>query len=255
MNTFVNEGSNSVEFWNSVTGTTGDAQGILNALPRAEQALLRPKLEFFPLKAHQVLHEAGEVIKHAYFIENGLVSILNVQGDEKCVEVGTIGSGGLAGLPVVDGFVTSPHRTVSHAVGSAHRIEAADLREVMARCPELTLTLHRYQQQLMVQTMHLAACNALHEVEQRLARWLLMGHQLLGTDLPVTQELLGQLLGTRRSSVTVAAGLLQKAGALSCSRGKITILDIAKLKSAACGCYPLMRQRLETWSLQPQAAA
>jgi CRP-like cAMP-binding protein len=107
----------------------------------------------------------------------------------------------------------------------------------------------------MVQTMHLAACNALHEVEQRLARWLLMGHQLLGADLPVTQELLGQLLGTRRSSVTVAAGLLQKAGALSCSRGKITILDIAKLKSAACGCYPLMRQRLETWSLQPQAAA
>ena len=98
MNTFVNEGSNSVEFWNSVAGTTGDAQGILNALPRAEQALLRPKLEFFPLKAHQVLHQAGEVIKHAYFIENGLVSILNVQGDEKCVEVGTIGSGVLAGL-------------------------------------------------------------------------------------------------------------------------------------------------------------
>ena len=113
MNTFVNESSNSLEFWNSVAGSSAYAQGILSALPRAEMAVLRPKLEFHPLKAHQVLHEAGEVIKHAYFIENGLVSILNVQGEEKCVEVGMIGSGGLAGLPVIDGFVKIHNKTSS----------------------------------------------------------------------------------------------------------------------------------------------
>ena len=255
MNTFVNEGPHSPELWNAVGGTNGFTQGVLSALPRAEVALLRPKLEFFPLKAHQVLYEADEPIKHAYFIENGLLSILNVQADEKNVEVGTVGSGGFAGLPIIDGLPMSPHRVVSHAVGTAQRIDGNHLRELMPRCPQLSLALHRYQQQLLLESMQLAACSALHEVEQRLARWLLMGHDLFGADLPVTQEVLGQLLGTRRSSVTVAAGLLQKAGALSCSRGRITILDLAKLKSAACGCYPLVRQRLAAWSIQPQAAA
>src|SRR5215475_6709691 len=254
MNTFVNEGT-SLEFWNPLTGTSGFTQGILSTLPRGELALLRPKLEFFPLKPHQVLHEADEPIKHAYFIESGLLSVLNVQADEKNVEVGTVGSGGFAGLPIVDGLLMSPHRVVSHAVGAAQRIDGSHLQELMPRCPQLSLALHRYQQQLTLEFMQLAACSALHEVEQRLARWLLMGHDLLGADLPVTQEILGQLLGTRRSSVTVAAGLLQKAGALSCSRGRITVLDLAKLKSAACGCYPRMRQRLAAWSVQPQAAA
>jgi CRP-like cAMP-binding protein len=112
------------------------------------------------------------------------------------------------------------------------------LQELLPRCPQLNLELHRYGQRLMVQCMQLAACNALHEVEQRLARWLLMSHELLGsTKLPITQDVLGQLLGTRRSSVTVAAGMLQKAGIVSCARGSITILDVGKLESAACGCY------------------
>jgi CRP-like cAMP-binding protein len=255
MNTFVNESSNSMEFWNTTTGANGNGQGILNTLPRAELALLRPRLEFFRLQPHQVIQEADEAIKHAYFIENGLLSILNVQADEKNVEVGTLGSGGFAGLPIIDGFAISPHRTVSHANGAAQRIDVDHLQELLPKCPQLLAGLHRYQQHFMLQSMQMAACNALHEVEQRLARWLLMGHDLLGPEMPVTQEVLGQLLGTRRSSVTVAAGLLQKTGALTCARGRITILDLDKLKTAACTCYPLIRQRLETWNIQPQAAA
>jgi CRP-like cAMP-binding protein len=231
VDTFVNEGATPLEQWNALDGTSGLTQGIISALPRAELALLRSKLQHFPLKAHQVLQEADEVIESTYFIQNGLLSILNVQTDEKNVEVGTIGSGGFVGLPVVDGLATSPHRIVCHAVGAAHRIDTGDLQELMPKCPQLMIALHRYQQHLMVHSMQLAACNALHEVEQRLARWLLMAQELLGAELPVTQEVLGQLLGTRRSSVTVAAGMLQKAGALSCSRGRITILDLAKLKS------------------------
>src|SRR5262249_19117156 len=122
MNTFINDGSTLPELWNPVSEARGFAQGMLAALPHTELALLRPKLEFFPLKAHQVLQEADEVIRHGYFIESGLLSILNIQGEEKSVEVGAIGSGGFVGLSAIDGFETSPHRIVAHSDGAAHRI-------------------------------------------------------------------------------------------------------------------------------------
>jgi CRP-like cAMP-binding protein len=256
MNTFINDGSTLPELWNPVSEASGFAQGMLAALPRAELALLRPQLEFFPLRGHQVLQESDEAIRHGYFIESGLLSILNVQVDEKNVEVGAMGCGGFVGLTVIDGFETSPHRIVSHSEGAAHRIAVDRLRELMPRCPQLVLSLHRYSQRLLMQSMQLAACNALHEVEQRLARWLLAGRELLrSNELPLTQDILGQLLGTRRSSVTVAAGMLQKAGAISCTRGRITILDTAKLQSMACECYALVQQRLGSWSIASQAAA
>ena len=256
MDTFVNDGPAPLEPLSSVMGNRGFTQGILATLPRSEVGLLRPKLEFHRLKAHQILQEVDDVVSHAYFIENGLLSILNAQMSAKSVEVGMIGVGGFAGLPAIDGLATSPHRILSQADGSAHRIDTKSLQDLLPRCPQLNLELHRYGQRLMVQSMQLAACNALHEVEQRLARWLLMSHELLGsTDLPVTQDVLGQLLGTRRSSVTVAAGMLQKAGIVFCTRGRITIVDLEKLESAACECYVLMKQRLGNWRVEPLAAA
>jgi len=256
MNTFVNDGPASLEPLSSVMADKGFTQGILAALPRTELALLRPNIEFIRLKSRQVLHEVDDAIRYAYFIENGLLSVLNVQMSGKNVEVGAIGAGGFAGLPVIDGLATSPHRILSQAEGAAYRIDPLSLQELLPRCPKLNVELHRYGQRLMLQSMQLAACNALHEVEQRLARWLLMSHELLGSmELPVTQDVLGQLLGTRRSSVTVAAGMLQKAGIVSCARGRITIMDLGKLESAACECYVLMKQRLGNWSIEPQAAA
>ena len=256
MNTFVSDGPASLEPLSAKTGNRGFTQGILVTLPRSEVALLRPKLEFLRLKARQILQEVGDVVRHAYFIENGLLSILNVQMSGKNVEVGMIGVGGFAGLPAIDGLATSPHRILSQADGGAHRIDTTSLQELLPVCPQLNLELHRYGQRLMVQSMQLAACNALHEVEQRLARWLLMSRELLGSmELPVTQDVLGQLLGTRRSSVTVAVGMLQKAGIVSCARGRITIMDLGKLEGAACECYLLMKERLGNWSLEPQAAA
>lgn len=256
MDTFINDGQTPHEPFSSVTNDRGFAEGILAALPRGELALLRPKLEFIRLSGRQILHESEDVIRHVYFIERGILSILNVQMSGKKVEVGVIGGGGFVGLPVIDGLATSPHRIQAQADGAAHRIDATSFQEMLPRCPQLNLGLHRYAQRLMVQSMQLAACNALHEVEQRLARWLLMGHELLGSmELPVTQDVLGQLLGTRRSSVTVAAGMLQKAGIVSCARGRITIMDLEKLESEACECYVLMKQRLGNWSIEPQVAA
>jgi CRP-like cAMP-binding protein len=256
MDTFLNDSLASLEPLNPTNGNGGYTEGILAALPRAELALLSPKLEFVRLTARQIVYEADGDIRHAYFIESGLLSLANVQVSGKNVEVGVIGGGGFAGVPVIDGLTASPYRIQSQVEGAAHRIDVSNLQELLPRCPELNLELHRYGQRLMVQSMQLAACNALHDVEQRLARWLMMGHELLGsTELPVTQEILGHLLGTRRSSVTVAAGMLQKAGIVSCTRGRIVILDVEKLESVACECYRLMKQRMGSWSVEPQAAA
>jgi CRP-like cAMP-binding protein len=226
---------------------------MLGKLPRVELDLLRPKLDLVPLKMHQVLHEAGDKIRFGYFVGMGLLSIVSIQPNGKSVEVGLIGTGGFAGMPVVDGFSTSPHRCVVQTDGTAYRIEAAALQDVLPSCPELHAELNRYGQYLALQAMQIAACNGLHEVEARLARWLLMGQELHGSnELPLTQDLLGQMLGTRRSSVSLAASALHRAGIIAYRRGKVTILDTAKLQSAACKCYELMKSRLDAWLAESQ---
>ncbi len=228
---------------------------ILGKLPRIELDMLRSKLEFTPLRMHQILHEAGDKIRFAYFIESGLISVVNLQPDGKSVEVALIGRGGFTGLPVVDGFSTSPNRYIIQAEGTADRIEATALRELLPQCPQLNLELHRYSQRLTMQAMQIAACNGLHEVEERLARWLLMSHELLGSnELPLTQDLLGQMLGTRRSSVSLAAGTLHKAGIITYRRGRVTVLDKAKLQNASCECYQLIKQHLGNWATEVQHA-
>jgi CRP-like cAMP-binding protein len=119
----------------------------------------------------------------------------------------------------------------------------------------LNLELHRFGQRLAMQAMQIAACNGLHEVEERLARWLLMSHELLGSnELPLTQDLLGQMLGTRRSSVSLAAGTLHKAGIITYRRGRVTVLDKAKLQNASCECYQLIKQHLGNWAAETQPA-
>jgi CRP-like cAMP-binding protein len=228
---------------------------ILGKVPRTELDLLRPRLEFVPLRTHQILHEAGDKIRFAYFVESGLISVVNLQPDGKSVEVALIGRGGFTGLPVVDGFSTSPNRYIIQAEGTADRIEATALRELLPQCPQLNLELHRYGQRLTMQAMQIAACNGLHEVEERLARWLLMSHELLGSnELPLTQDLLGQMLGTRRSSVSLAAGTLHKAGIITYRRGRVTVLDKAKLQNASCECYQLIKQHLGNWAIETQHA-
>jgi len=256
MNASTSDVANFVQSRNGDYGTKTSKAGLLSTLPAGELAILQPKLEFVRLRIHQVLHEAGSTMKSAYFVERGLLSLITVQSNGKGVEVGLVGSGGFAGLPLVDGFTTIPNRIMAQTEGTAHRIDAGALRELLPRCPNLELGLHRFGQQLMVQVMQIAACNALHEVEQRLARWLLMSYDLLGSkELPLTQDILGQLLGTRRSSVTVAAGSLQRGGMIACARGSITILDEIKLQHAACDCYLLIKQRLESWTSERQVAA
>jgi CRP-like cAMP-binding protein len=208
-------------------------------------------MEVVRLKLHQVLHEPGEVIRSGYFLNNGLGSLLTIHPDGKTVEVGLTGNEGFIGLPVIFGFKTSALRVVTQADGTAYRVEVDTLLRVLPGCPELEKHLQRFSMVLGMQSTQLAACNRLHDVTERLARWLLMSHDRIGgAILPLTQEFLAQMLGTRRASVTVAAGILQKAGWIEYSRGSVRIVNRPKLEEASCDCYDAIERQKKRWQVE-----
>jgi len=238
----------------SPTPPIADADGnpihneILLGLPPRERELLFSQMEFVRLKTHHVLREPGDTLKSAYFPNAGLVSILTVFPDGKSVEVGLVGKEGFIGFPLVAGFRTAPTRAIAQIAGSAFRVDGETLRGVLRQCSKLEQRLQRFSQVMTMQAMQIAACNRLHEVNRRLARWLLMSSDRIGSNsMPLTQEFLAQTLGTRRSSVTVAAGTLQKAGLITCSRGDVKIINRRKLEEAACECYGIMLRQIEEW--------
>ncbi|MFZ0980143.1 MAG: Crp/Fnr family transcriptional regulator [Candidatus Acidiferrales bacterium] len=227
------------------------ANEILLSLSPEQRGQMLSKLEMVRLKLHQVIHEPGETIKSGYFVNSGLISVLVVQPDGKSVEVGLIGREGFVGLPLLVGYRSSPTRTVTQADATAYRCDAEALREFVRQFPELGQQIHRFGQKLAMQSTQIAACNRLHDVEERLARWIAMSQdRILSDTLPLTQEFLGQMLGTRRSSVTVAAGILQKAGLISYTRGSVTILNRQKLEDAACDCYGIVQRQLKEWETE-----
>ena len=221
---------------------------ILLSLPDAERASLLPKLQFMSLPVHTMLNEATETIEFAYFINSGLASVLNVMKDGKSVEVGLSGKEGFIGLPLIAGFNTSSTRVVMQVGGDGYKVRARDIQAVLPLCPKLFMGLSRFSQQLGMQATQLAACNRLHEVNERLARWLLMSQDRLGGDLvPLTQEYLAHMLGTRRASVTVAAGALQKAGLITYKHGQVKIRNRGKLRQASCECYDSLTEQSAKW--------
>jgi CRP-like cAMP-binding protein len=221
---------------------------ILLGLPRAESVVLFPYLEYLPMPTHHVLHEAGQTITHGHFINSGLASVLNLMKDGKSVEVGLAGKEGFIGLPLIVGLSTSPTRVVAQVGGSAFRIRASDLKQVLRQCPKLQQELNRFAQTMAMQATQVAACNRLHEVEERLARWLLMSQDRLGGNrVPLTQEFLAHMLGTRRASVTVAAGILQRAGLIKYTRGEVDVVNRPELEDASCECYQSMVVQSGNW--------
>ena len=146
------------------------------------------------------------------------------------------------------GFQSSHSRVIVQIEGTAFRVRAVTLVALLRGCPVLEKRMHRYAQVLAMQASQVAACNRLHEVDERLARWLLMSQDRIGTDVvPLTQEFLAHMLGTRRSSVTVAATLLQKAGLIKYSRGSVNIVDRQALEAAACECYGTLVKQSSKW--------
>jgi CRP-like cAMP-binding protein len=221
---------------------------ILLSLPHKEYNQVFRRLEFIPLPTATVLHRPCEIIKFAYFINSGLASILIVMADGKSVEVGLTGKEGFVGLPLIVALKTGPTLVNMQVQGSGYRVDAKDFVELLGVCPALRNSLQRYSQQLAMQAAQVAACNRIHEVDQRLARWLLMSQDRLGGNLiPLTQEFLAHMLGTRRASVTEAAGRLQKTGMITYRRGQVLVENRDKLEAAACECYGAMIRQSRSW--------
>jgi CRP-like cAMP-binding protein len=183
-----------------------------------------------------------------------MASILNLMADGKSVEVGLIGKEGFVGLPLIAGYRTNPQRINTQAAGTAFRIDAGALQKALRQCPQLALALLRYSQDAAAQVTQIAACNRLHEVDERLARWLLMCQDRMDSNvLPLTHEFLAQMLGTRRASVSVAATILQRAGLIRYNRGHVTVLSRRGLEKASCECYAALREHLENWKEESRA--
>jgi CRP-like cAMP-binding protein len=226
---------------------------ILLGLPPKESQTLKSKLEFVRLKTHQVLHEPGDTLKSGYFCNTGLVSILTVFPDGKCVEVGLVGKEGFVGVPLVAGLRSAPTRALAQIEGTAFRVDSETLMALLRQCPKLERQLQQFSQNLAMQATQIAACNRVHEVDERLARWLLMSADRIGSNsVPLTQEFLAQMLGTRRASVTVAAGILQRAGLIAYTRGDVEIINRKKLEGVACECYGIMQKRITDWQADSQ---
>jgi CRP-like cAMP-binding protein len=211
---------------------------LLAALSPDDYALLRPHLEPVSLKLRQVLEPANKAIKHNYFLENGLASVIAIGSNGHRLEVGIIGRDGVTGLAVVIGNDRSPNETFIQVEGNGSRIRSGELREGMRKSTSLHSALLGFVHVFMVQTAHTALSNGTAKVEERLARWLLMAQDRLGGDeVPLTHEFLSLMLGIRRVGVTVALNQLARRGFVRLSRGRIQIVDRRGLTAAANGAY------------------
>jgi CRP-like cAMP-binding protein len=211
---------------------------VLASLPAPDIGRLAPHLAPVSLQSNRSLHDPGEVIDTVYFLEEGISSVVVEMEDGTTIEVGVIGRDGFVGLPAVMGNGRSTNRTFMQIPGHGFKVKARVLREQCETSSELRSCLQRAIQAFLVQTAQTAACNRAHELEARMARWLLMCHDRVQSDrMPLTHELLAMMLGTTRSSVTIAAGVLNKAGLIAYTRGYMTIQDRERLQQAACECY------------------
>lgn len=221
---------------------------LLEALPKNEFRRLLPDLQPSPLVFGKVIYEPGDLIRHVYFPMSGIVSLLAAVEDRATLEVGIVGREGVVGLPVFMGVKTSGNHAVVQGAGEAMRMKASAFRRESENGGPLPRLLRRYTHSRLTQIAQGAACNRFHPIEARLARWLLMTRDRMGTgEFQLTQEFLSNMLGVRREGVNKAAGALQQQNLISYSRGTLTILNRTGLNAAACSCYALIKAEYDTF--------
>jgi CRP-like cAMP-binding protein len=221
---------------------------LLAALPAKQYQHLLAELEPVTLTFGDILFEPGDNIRHVYFPNNSIISLLSAVGEREHLEVGIVGNDGMAGLPIFMGVNRSRSRGLVQGEGSAMRMKAAALRKELSNGSSLPKLLHLYTHSLLTQISQSAACNRFHPVNLRLARWLLMTHDRIeGDKFRLTQEFLSLMLGVRREGVTLAAGILQKQKLIRYSRGQIRILDRAGLEAASCKCYAVVKDEYDNF--------
>jgi CRP-like cAMP-binding protein len=221
-------------------------------MPDMVRARLLPHLEYVPLTPRAVLVESGAALTHAYFPHAGVICLMAALR-KGGAETATVGPEGFIGFEVLLGGRTASQRVLVQVAGSASRMPIETLAELAREDPQLRDLLLGYVQYFMIQVLQSVACNGLHSVLERCARWLLMAHDRAGTNsFQLTQEFLAELLGIQRPSVTIVARTLQKAGLIRYSRGLIAITDRAGLEEAACECYEMVRKAMNETLPKPR---
>ena len=216
---------------------------ILLSISDSEYNSLRPHLEYVRLPNHLVLHEGGEKLDFVYFLNRGLISLVVVMKDGRTAEAGVVGNEGYTGIPAIVGLSRGPLRAVVQVTGDGFRVKVGALQNTLESTPHLQMMLHRYAVVRSMQVAQTAACNRLHNIEQRLARWLLMTQDRVDSEsLPITHDFLATMLGTDRPTVSLAAGLLQKKGIIEYTRGAVKVVNRKKLEDSACECYGVIRR-------------
>jgi CRP-like cAMP-binding protein len=218
---------------------------LLLALPESDLKQLLPDLEHIELKREQVLIDADSSLDHVFFPDSGVISVVAVYPDGSIIEMATIGREGGTGFQAVFGAKTSTARLLVQVPGTAAKMPRQAFVRAMDALPAFLGVLRAHVLAFLEQVMVSAACNGAHNVRQRLARWLLMMRDRHdGDDLPLTQDLLAEMLGVHRPSITNAAQGLQRDGFIECGRRRVTILDRDGLVGASCECYRVVRSRI-----------
>ena len=216
---------------------------ILLSISDEEYSLIRPHLEFLSMPHHLSLYEPGEPLEFVYFPNSGMVSLVIATQDGKTVEVGEVGREGFAGTQAAVGINTNQVREIVQIAGDGFRMRISVLQSVLKSAPELERILTRYAVVQGMQFAQTAACNRLHNIEQRLARWLLITQDRVDSStLAITHDFLATMLGTDRPTVTLAAGILQDKRIIEYTRGAVQILSRTKLEACTCECYGVIQQ-------------
>ena len=214
---------------------------LLASLPAADFAQLAPALERVMLEVREVVFDVDQPITHVYFPESGVISVLGIMADGTAVETATVGPEGFVGLPVFLGTDRTSAQAFAQVPGPALWMTADAFRTAVDRSAALTRALHRYTQALFTLVAQSSACNRVHTMPERLARWLLHTHDRVGEDtFPLTHQFLSQMLGVRRATVTEGMGALQEAGSIAYEMGRVHVVDRAALERTACECYAII---------------
>src|SRR5438094_3888652 len=227
---------------------SGNPNRLLAALPAAEYTRILPSLTVIPLKLKEMLHKPGDPIREVYFPGGGFCSMLTVLEDGNMVEIATVGREGMVGVSaVLDGTPVTSAAMVQGETDTCYRMKVDPFRREVDRRGVFHELMAHYAQALFGFVAQCTACNAVHSVEQRLARWLLMARDRMGSDeFPLTQEFVAMMLGASRPTVTVVAGTLQKAGLIKYRHGHVTVVDRDNLEAASCECYRAATHLLES---------
>ena len=219
---------------------------LLEALPPASRSMMHSLLEPVSLPIRMVCYEPDTVPRHVYFVTSGMVSLVTTLSSGEVIEIGLVGREGMAGSLHLIGSSPVANRAFVQIPGTALRMEYKRFEAIFQENPDLHQRVLKHVQYTILILSQLAACNSLHNMEERLARWLLMvADRIESSEIPTTQEFLASMLGTRRSTVTLTAGTLQRAGLIDYRRGQIRILDRENLESSACECYSATRLLLQ----------